>query len=176
MNENQLKELLGQFKADLLSAVEERVAKAAPAAPPKTEPKTEPKAEELARPTFTGDPSKVEDLEAFERTLKAYEINKALQEGKLTAKELAELRKSLSEGQPNDEDAGIEAEDTAEVKDLKRQLFKAKRTSKAPEAKVSKSADEAAEQAKAMVELGKSIAKSVSGTDRPSFQVLKKTA
>lgn len=128
MNE-ELKQALAAMKAELVTLVKSAVAELKPAEPKKEEPAKP----ALKAPEFEGDASNPEDLAKFEVALRGYELNKALSEGKLTAKEVAELRKSVSEGQPSDKDAGIESTDTPRERELKRELFKARKTRNAPE-------------------------------------------
>lgn len=77
--------------------------------------------------------------------------------------EVAELRKSLL-GTAEDQEAGIESTDTAEVRDLKLKLFKAKRKSNAPAAGAP-----AAEKPQAELDHaeGLELAKSLSGESKP---------
>lgn len=142
---------------DLCKSVAESVVAALKPAPVET-PKAEPDAP--ARPQFTGDPSDPTALEAFEKSLRAFELNQKLAKGELTAAQVAEMRKSLTEVGPTDEEAKIEAGDTAEVKDLKRRLCKASRRTNAPE----RGAPDAV---RTQIELdlaeGRELAKSLSG-------------
>lgn len=86
-------------------------------------------------PAFTGDVNSADDLTAYEGALRAYGLRKAAAEGTLTPEMVAEMRKAVTAVQPTDADAGIEAQDSAEVKELKRKLFKAQSGSNAPGAK-----------------------------------------
>ena len=97
----------------------------------KVEPKAEAAVEEKA-PAFSGDPTNAGDLETFEKSVRAYEFRKAVASGKMTADQIAELRKSMTEASPTDVEAGIEKGDPKEVRDLKLRLFKAQRRSNAP--------------------------------------------
>jgi hypothetical protein len=96
---------------------------------------------EIVPPDFEGDPSNPVDLEKFEKSMRVYELKTKLAAGKLTAAEISEMRKSLLETEPTDDEANVEKSDTQEVKVLKRQLFKAKKRTNAPE-KIKKSEDD----------------------------------
>lgn len=93
---------------------------------------------EAQAPTFTGDPLDADALFEYEKSLRGFELQKAIQSGEMTADKLAEMRKSLTEKLPSvDEltEAGIKAEegDSAEVRKLQVQLFKARKVSNVPE-------------------------------------------
>lgn len=77
-------------------------------------------------PVFQGDMASKEDREAFLLEVRAFELNKAIAEGK-SASEIAELFKALDEVEPSDEAAGIKKSDAPEVKELKRKLAKAEK-------------------------------------------------
>jgi hypothetical protein len=158
MDEAKLKEILGSFKAELTEMVKSMLPE-----PAENTENEQVEKSELEPPTFEGDPTSGEDLEKFEKALRAYELRKALAEGKLTAEKVAELRKALAEPQPTEAEAGVEEGDSAEVRTLKMQLFKAQRRTNAPEARRQ---DEDAEVAlaKANQEEGLAIAALVNST------------
>jgi hypothetical protein len=114
------------------------------------------------RPTFTGDVNDPQALADYEAALRGFELRKSIAEGKLTADDIAEMRKSLTEVGPSDAEAGIEKSDTAEVRALKKSLFKAQRRSNAPELRKSADAEEMDELAKCEAE-GLEIAKLMNG-------------
>lgn len=109
---------------------------------------------ELKAPTFTGDPLDADALGEYEKSLRGFELSKAIASGEMTADKLAELRKSLTEKLPSVEElteAGIKAEegDSAEVRKLQVQLFKARKSSNVPERSDASDDDEITELAKA---------------------------
>jgi len=115
------------------------------------------------RPTFTGDVSDPQALADYESALRGYELRKAVAEGKLSADDIAEMRKAMSESGPSLADlnaAGIEAkpEDSKEVRALQVQLFKARKRSNVP-ARTASAQDEVDELAKAATDEGLAIAK-----------------
>lgn len=106
-----------------------------------------------ALPTFTGDVTDPEALAEYEKALRAFELQKAIESGDMTADNLAEMRKALqnvdseeSAEEPAEEEAPAEeaAEeleksdlapeegDSEEVRELKAKLFKAQKASNAP--------------------------------------------
>jgi hypothetical protein len=176
MNEEELKAILKAHSTELLAAVDAKLATVAKSADAEgTEDNTD-ETESDPRPVFKGNVSDSEALRAYQSELAAWELNQRVQKGEITADELATLVKSASEGEPSDEEAGIVAEDSAEVKSLKRRLFKAQKVSN-----VSKSADEPEGEsdefdAEKAHEFGLSIAKAMSGPSTPgSFKVVPKT-
>jgi len=115
------------------------------------------------RPTFTGDVNDPQALADYENALRGFELRKAVAEGKLTADDIAEMRKSMAETSPSVEElneAGIAAEagDSKEVRKLQVQLFKARKRSNVP-ARASSAQDEVDELAKAATDEGLAIAK-----------------
>ena len=107
------------------------------------------KAEEASSatlPTFTGDVTDPEALAEYEKALRAFELQKAIESGDMTADTLAEMRKSLLEvdsdtpaEEPAPEEEELEKSDLApeegdsdEVRELKAKLFKAQKASNAP--------------------------------------------
>lgn len=123
---------------------------------------TKTKKAEIEAPVFKGDPTSDKDLAAFEKELVSYELRKGMADGTLTADKIREMRAALAETQPSDEDAGIKKGDSTEVKELKRQLFKAQKKTNAPADGKSKNEDEGgsedAEVRKANIAEGRKIA------------------
>lgn len=96
------------------------------------------KNEEAKAPTFTGNALDADDLAEYEKSLRSFELTKAIQSGDMTADKLAEMRKSMSEKLPSVEElteAGIKADenDSAEVRKLQVSLFKARTRSNVPD-------------------------------------------
>ena len=120
---------------------------------------------EEAAPAFSGDPSSPTDLETFEKAVRAYEFRKSVASGKMTADQIAELRKSLSEARPTDAEADIKPEDGPEVRKLKYELFKAQKRSNAP-AKGSPSPEQ--DQTALDIAEGLELAKALSGGSKPA--------
>lgn len=112
---------------------------------------------EIQAPQFEGDVDDPEALAAFEKAVRNYEFRKALASGELTADKIAEMRKSLTESEPSDEEVGVEPDDTDEVKKLRRRLHKAQRKSNAP-ATAGEAESAEVELAKSAEEIGKRIA------------------
>jgi hypothetical protein len=77
---------------------------------------------------FKGDLSSKEARENFVNEVRAYELRKAVADGK-TADEIAAMFKALEEGEVSDEEAKIVKSDSPEVRDLKRKLAKAEKRS-----------------------------------------------
>lgn len=127
MNEEQLKAALAAFKVEVGTLV-----KSAIEAVLKPEPKPQPK-DELKMPVFKGSTSDPKALEAYENELRAYQIQKAAADGTLTVDQIVELRKALAEVEPKDAEAGIEKDDSPKERELKRELFKARKARNAPE-------------------------------------------
>jgi len=120
-------------------------------------------AEAEQRPTFTGDVNDPQALADYESALRGFELRKAVAEGKLSADDIAEMRKAMAETGPSLADlneAGIEAkpEDSKEVRALQVQLFKARKRSNVP-ARTPSAQDEVDELAKAASDEGLAIAK-----------------
>ncbi len=157
MTQEELKALFSGFKAEIVEMVKSALAEL------KTEPKEEPKTEELKAPVFSGSVTDPKALEAFENELRGYEMQKALAGGKLTADKIAEMRKALAIGEPSDKDAGVEDTDTPREKELKRELFKARKARNAPERKGGEATSED-EQLAANIAEGKAIAKAANET------------
>ena len=111
----------------------------------------EPKAEVEAKPTFTGDVNDPQALADYENALRSYELRKSIADGSMSADDIAEMRKSMSENSSElDAEAGVEAEDSAEVRALKVKLFKAQRGTNVPSRSVSNDdVDELAKSAEA---------------------------
>jgi hypothetical protein len=172
MTPEQLKQILDGFTAgisglqvSLVKAVTDAVGTIEAEEPAEKPEAVKAKAE--VAPAFSGDPSILADLEVYEKAVRAYEFRKAVADGKMTADQIAELRKALSETQPSDAEIGAEAGDSAAVKSLKLQLFKAKRGSNAP-AKGSPSPD--LDQMQLDVAEGLELAKSINGESKaPAF-------
>ncbi len=153
MDETKLKELLSGFRAEIATMVKSTIAEALKPAEPKNEKPT------LTAPVFKGNPSNPTDLEAFENELRGYELTKAMAEGKLTADQVATMRKSLAAGDASDAEVGIESTDTPRERELKRELFKARKSRNAPERKGDEGGDSEAELRKANEAEGLAIAK-----------------
>lgn len=130
MNKEEVMAALASFKADFVTMVKSVVAEAV-----KPEPKPEPKVEELKMPLFKGSVNDPKALEAYETELRTYEFQKALAAGTLSPEKIAEMRKALAVGEPSDDEAGVTKEDTAKEKELKRELFKLRKSRNAPERK-----------------------------------------
>lgn len=131
MTPEQLKQLTDSFSAGL-AALQTALVKSVTDLVKPGETQAEGAASADAVPAFEGDPTDPAALESYEKALRAHELRKAVSSGKMTADQIAELRKSLSESGPTDKDAGIEKGDSKEVRDLKLRLFKAQRRSNAP--------------------------------------------
>lgn len=161
MTPEQFKQLLdglASLKTDLVKSVAELVK---PVEPKKEEPAAE------AAPTFSGDPLNPADLETFEKSLRAYEFRKAVASGKITPEKLVEMRKALSEPNVTDAEAGVETGDSPKVRELKLELFKAKKGSNAG---VKAPAPGEKSQAELDVTEGLELAKAISGESKaPSF-------
>jgi putative serine protease XkdF len=128
----------------------------------------------IEAPVFKGDPTKDKDLESFEKELVAYEIKKGMADGTLTAEKIREMRAALAETLPSDEEAEIKKSDSAEVKDLKRQIFKAKKRSNTPEAgqkSGGNDGDDEQETIKAQKEDGRAIANLIA--NKRGYQLVK---
>ncbi len=152
MTQEEMKALLSGFKAEVVTMVKSAVEELVKPKAPETN-KDEPKA-----PVFKGNVTDPKDLEQFENELRAYEMQKALAAGTLSADKIAEMRKALAVGEPTDAEAGVESTDTPTEKDLKRQLFKARKARNAPERKGDDGSDSEAELRKANEAEGKAIA------------------
>lgn len=157
MDETKLKSLFESFKAEVVALVKSTVTEAVKPAEGKKV-IAEDSAGEVVQ--FEGDIDNAQDLENFEKALRTSELRQAIKSGKLTAKQVAEMRKALKAVEPSDSEAGIAAEDSDEVRTLKRQLFKAQRISNAPEGKQA-TGDPEADQSKANYEEGLALAKCV---------------
>lgn len=82
------------------------------------------------QPTFTGDVNDPQALKDYEGSLRAFEMRKAIAAGDMSADDIAQMRKAMTESGPTVDDLkehGIDAkpEDTKEVRELQTQLFKA---------------------------------------------------
>lgn len=155
MNPEQLAQALAAFQVSLVKAITEAIK------PPAAETKTDEAApvSTLVAPVFKGDARNLADLAAFEAELSAYELNKALASGSVTAKTIAELRKSLSEKEPTDAELGLEADATPRERALALRLFKAEKRSNAPIAAPKAGEPSLIEQEQALgLELAKSFA------------------
>ena len=165
MTPEELQAVLAAQDAKVATLVKSAVAEAvlaAKAEPKDDEPKDdEPKAE--VAPTFTGDVNDPTALATYEASLRGFEMRKSIAEGNLTANDIAEMRKSLTATAPSvDElvESGIAAEesDSKEVRELQVKLFKARKSSNAPE-RTSKEEETAADLVKAAEDEGLEIAK-----------------
>jgi len=88
------------------------------------------------KPKFTGDYAKAEDVASYQKTLAAWKAAQGVdwEDPESVAKYQTELAKSAdAKDEMTDADAGIEKEDSDEVKTLKKQLAKAQRQSNAGE-------------------------------------------
>lgn len=115
------------------------------------------------QPTFTGSVSDPKALETYENELRGFELRKAIASGKMSSKDIAEMRKSMAESPITLEEfkeANIEAkaDDSEEVRELQTKLFKAQKGSNAPQT-VAGSTSEEDELAKASADEGAEIAK-----------------
>lgn len=149
MDKTELEALLKSFKAEIIALLPKApVAKA--------------EAATIEPPAFEGDATNPDDLRKFHKALQAFELKKAMAEGKLTAQQVAEMATALEEVAPTDKEANIEKGDTKEVKELKRKLHKAQKRTNAPE-RMSKGSDDGddSEEAlrKANIDEGAEIAK-----------------
>jgi hypothetical protein len=131
------KEELQAALAESQKAIMVEVAKAIEPLKPKADEK--PKAgDSIKMPAFTGDLTKRADVTRYQGELRLWSAQEALRaaqeakDSKAVEVVLTELAK-LAEADVPDADAGIETADTAEVRDLKRRLFKAQRASRQPE-------------------------------------------
>jgi hypothetical protein len=113
-------------------------------------------------PVFDGDPANADDLEQYEKALRAHEIRKAIASGTMTADQIAEMRKSLAEKVPSVEqlkEAGIDAspEDSAELRKAQLQVFKLQKSSRVP-ARFDEGGDEEEQLEKSRLDLASEIA------------------
>lgn len=161
MNQAELQAALDAQKAEMVSLVKSTI-EAALAAKAEVKPveKDEPKAE--AQPTFTGDVNDEQALADYESALRGYELRKAIAAGDMSANDIAEMRKSMTESGPSVADlteAGIpaKAEDSKEVRALQVQLFKAQSGTNVPARRTS--TDEVDDLAKSQEAEGLEIAK-----------------
>jgi hypothetical protein len=164
MTPEQLKQITDAFQAGFASMQVALVKSVTDLVKP---PETPAKPDAEKAPQFAGDPTKPEDLETFEKAVRAYEFRKAVASGTMTADQIAELRKSMAEQRPSDAEAGIESKDSAEVRKLKLDLFKAQRRSNAPA-----SSGPAPEQSQSALDVaeGLELAKSINGDAKaPGF-------
>lgn len=136
MNKEEMLALFSGFKAEITTMVKSTLDALKP-----VEPKPENKPSPTA-PVFKGSVTDPKALEQYENDLRAYEMQKALDAGTLTADKINEMRKSLAVGEPSDAEAGIESADTPREKELKRDLFKARKARNAPERTDSGEGDE----------------------------------
>jgi len=116
-----------------------------------------------SKPTFTGDVNDPQALADYEASLRGFELRKAIASGDMSADDIAEMRKSMSESGPSVadlNDAGIKAEasDSKEVRELQTKLFKARKGTNVPSRRVS-ATDEVDELAKSAEAEGLAIAK-----------------
>lgn len=135
MTKEELQAAFAAQKAEITEMVKSALAGIV-GAKPESNIAPEPKPE--SAPTFTGDPLDPQALADYERALRGHELRKAIADGTMTADKLAELRKSLSETEPTVAElrsAGIPANDSdsREVRALQAKLFKAQKSSNAPE-------------------------------------------
>lgn len=158
MTIEELKAVLKAANEEVLAKVDEKIQPILKAMAPKEG--DEQKPVENPRPVFKGSTADAEALAAYQADLAAWELNQKISKGEITSEQLAELVKSAAEGEPTDEEAGVAKTDTAEVKSLKRRLFKAQKRSN-----VSKSAednadasDDAATDVKKALDMGSKIA------------------
>lgn len=169
MTKEELQAALAAQEAKIAELVKSSVAEAMRAANQKpAEVPAKPADQALAKPaieapTFTGDPLDPQALGEYERALRRFELQKSLSEGKLTADQLAEMRKSLTAKLPSTRelvDAGIPAkdEDSAEVRQLQVKLFNLQKASNAPERRGASSETYEEELAKAAHQEGLAIA------------------
>lgn len=82
------------------------------------------------QPTFTGDVNDPQALKDYEGSLRAFEMRKAIAAGDMSADDIANMRKAMTESGPSVaelKEHGIDAkpEDTKEVRELQTALFKA---------------------------------------------------
>lgn len=175
MTEAEKKALADAIKASVAEMVKSAVTEA-------TKPADKPETIKTDAPVFDGDPSKVEDLEAFAKSLKTYEMSTKIAAGDLTADDITEMVKSLTEKAPTAEDlkeAGIEArdDDTPEMKRLQTELFKARKGRNAPEGK-SKDDDEtdlfksSDDWIKESIEIANEISGVSEAKSKPSFALI----
>lgn len=167
MTLEEMKALLAAERTQIVELVKSTVAGLMAKPEPKEEVKEEPKAETPKAPVFAGDASKAEDLEAHAKALRTFELNEKLRLGKITADELVNMAKSMSEGQPTVEElneAGIQADesDAPQVRKLQVELFKARKSSRAPERKGAQETEEvlakaSADEAKAIAAIGNTM-------------------
>jgi len=170
MDETKLKALFAELTQSLVKALEPVTAlvKANTEKPAK-------KGAELEAPVFKGDPTKDKDLEAFERELVGYELRKGMAEGTLTAADIRDMRAKLAETAPSDEEAGVKKGDSAEVRELKKSLFKAQKKSNAPEGgKAGEGSDDDPEEIrKANISEGRKIADEIA--ERRGMKIVRTT-
>lgn len=166
MTLEEMKALLAAERTQIVELVKSTVAALMPKQEAKQEETPEKPEEPVApkAPEFKGDVSKPEDLEAHAKAMRQFELSEKLRTGKITADELVTMAKSMGEKQPTVEElngAGIEADesDSPEVRKLQVELFKARKSSRAPERKPAQESEEVlskavADEASAIAALG----------------------
>jgi len=173
MDPKELKEILKAQSEELLTAVDEKITSALAKA---AETEEAEETDEDPRPVFKGNVTDSEALIAYKDKLAAWELNQKIAKGEVTADQLAELVKSATEGEPSDDDAGIEKADTPEVRSLKRELFKAQKASNTKSVEKSDEGSDGPLDARAAIELGNEIAKTMNReTEQPGFLTVPKT-
>lgn len=130
MTPEQLKQILDGFTAGLASLQTTLVKAVTDTVKP---PEAKPEAKLADAPAFEGDATNPADLEKFEKSLRSYELTKAIKGGTVTAEKIAEMRKALTDADsaPSDAELGVEPGDSSEVRSLRLQLHKARRASNA---------------------------------------------
>jgi len=94
------------------------------------------------KPTFTGDVNDAQALADYESALRGFELRKSVASGDMSADDIAEMRKSMSEAGPTVDDlkeAGIDAKagDSKDVRALQVKLFKAQKGTNVPSRRTS---------------------------------------
>lgn len=139
MKSEELTALLARNNEALVESIAKALKPEAPAAPEGTKKEDTKKSDNPfgEKPKFTGDYAKAEDVAKFQKSLAAWKAAQDVDwdDADSIAKYHAELAKTSAsaDAELNDEEAGIEKEDSDEVKTLKKQLAKAQRQSNAGE-------------------------------------------
>jgi hypothetical protein len=163
MNQAELQAALDAQKAEMVSLIKSTVEAALVTKAEVTEEVITEEAKAEAKPTFTGDVNDPQALADYETALRGFELRKAIESGDMSADDIADMRKSMTEGGPSVSDlndAGIKAEasDSKDVRDLQVKLFKARKGTNVPTRNVS-ATDEVDELAKSAEAEGLEIAK-----------------
>jgi hypothetical protein len=173
MNPEELKALLKAHSDELLLKVEEKIAVISKSVKKTEEPEVI-EVIESTRPVFKGKVGDSEAIAAYRDELASWQLNERISKGEVTVEELDAMVKEAEVGEPTDEQANIAKSDNAEVRSLKRQVFKAQQVSNVESKEGEADESNEASSAKDLVAFGQGIAKSVSRI-APSFRTVSKT-